>query len=508
MTSAPAPVAARLLTGLQTHKAKLLLFVALTISAIVYYPLTHIYFRSDDFSNLCTIANRGAFYFIVEPFAGHMGFGRNTQFWLLYALFGAKPEAYGWLALLTHLVNVALLFRTARAFGAAPELAAFGAALWGSCPLLVGAIGWYSVYGQSVTGTCLLFVVDRLARLPSTLRRLPPREVLVMAGVLFFGANFFGTGIALVLVAPLALALMARPPLRMRSVFVDFLPLLAIVGAVYYAWNKAFAYYEPRPLAEELQNSVAMKSLGPILAMFGHMLGVGSSGLVQNLWLVPNGDPITIWWLVAVYAGVTIAGFHAADDTDRRRMLALLLIGCAAYGLTAFARANLYLMFGIEPSLAARQIRYHYFSTIPLALTLVIALKQLLSRLRARDAVLRASVAVWTSVSIYFVATTPWTIPKFEDCRSYVDSTLREIERRVDEQPAGSDVYIPNAAIPGYCTGIMGYDRIPGWAGLYATYYEADELRGRRVRFVESSQDISLFSDPKNHRFSKLIVTR
>ena len=50
--------------------------------------------------------------------------------------------------LLTHAVNVLLLERAIRGFTGDLVLSCVGAVLWGTCPVLEGALGWYSAYGQ------------------------------------------------------------------------------------------------------------------------------------------------------------------------------------------------------------------------------------------------------------------------------------------------------------------------------------------------------------------------
>lgn len=475
----------------------------LAATAVVYAGLTRVYFVADDFSNLDTIANRGPFFFIVEPFAGHMGFARNTEFYLLFAVFGAKSEPYGWLALVTHLLNVALLFRVLRLLTESLPLAALGAALWATCPLQAGVLGWFSAYGQSVSVTTVLFLVDRTLRARWQSESLPTRTVFLWAVLLIVGGTWFSTGVGALVVWPLVIALLVEPPLRRSDAIAAFVPVPLVFFCIYYSWYWLFFAFEPMKADEEMFRKVAFESLLPIFQMSAHLFAVGASGLLQGFWGVPSGDPVVVWWLVAAYVGLVVAGFAAADGRDRRRMLAFLLLSACVYGLTAAGRANVYLLLGMPPSIAARQARYHYFATFPLAVLLVLALKQNVGRLP--HWLSGATVAVWASVMAYFAATTEWQIRDNRDCREFVDSTMRRIDASIDASPAGSDVSFPNHEVPGSCTGIMGYDRIPGLAGLFAMFYPEDVVRGRRVRFVEERQT-GLFSAPKNTRFRALLV--
>jgi hypothetical protein len=145
--------------------------VALT--AWVYWPLTGSWFWADDFVNMASIANDGFFRFVLRPFGGHNLLVRNTIFYTWWQLFGLHAAPYFWTVLLTHLLNVWLMFRLLRILTSSATLACLGATLWGASPIAVGTLGWYSVFGQVVVGTMFLVVLRRLAELSRAVRRCP-----------------------------------------------------------------------------------------------------------------------------------------------------------------------------------------------------------------------------------------------------------------------------------------------------------------------------------------------
>ncbi len=154
----------------------LLLLLPLAFSAFVYRRLTHVYFFADDFLNLFRIVNDDLVQYLLLPHGGHLLATRNALFFAFYWAFGMRAEYWFWVVLITHLVNVYLLFRTIRWLTGSARLAAFGAALWGTCPVQVGALGWYSVYGQVVVGSILLLLLCRAARAGAEAR--PPSRYL------------------------------------------------------------------------------------------------------------------------------------------------------------------------------------------------------------------------------------------------------------------------------------------------------------------------------------------
>src|SRR5262249_34026019 len=121
--------------------------LALGATLAVFAPILRNYFASDDFLHMYEMVNLPLANFLLAPFGGHVYLVRNTIFLLTYRLFGPVPLPFLAMALLTHLVNVLLLYRLIRVVTGSAALACAGATTWGASPLAEGAIGWYSVYG-------------------------------------------------------------------------------------------------------------------------------------------------------------------------------------------------------------------------------------------------------------------------------------------------------------------------------------------------------------------------
>jgi hypothetical protein len=141
----------------------LLFVIPLALTALVYHRITGNYFFADDFLHLFRVRNEDFPPFLLVPRGGHLLVSYNALFDLAYRLFGTHPEPYFWVALLTHLLNVGLLFSVIRLFTHSARLACFGAALWGISPQSEAAIGWFSVFGQVMVATVLLVVLRQLA---------------------------------------------------------------------------------------------------------------------------------------------------------------------------------------------------------------------------------------------------------------------------------------------------------------------------------------------------------
>ena len=93
-------------------------------------PITGYYFYQDDFLFLYRVVNSSWPELLLAPHGGHLLIARNAIFWLFHTLFATAAGWYFSSVLLTHLLNVYLLFAVVRAQTGSPGLACFGAALW------------------------------------------------------------------------------------------------------------------------------------------------------------------------------------------------------------------------------------------------------------------------------------------------------------------------------------------------------------------------------------------
>src|SRR5262249_22772329 len=211
------------------RSALLASLLPLLAAAAVWAPIRHNYFWNDDFVHLYDIATRTLWRFSSELFIGQLYLVRNLVFAGLFHVFGPDPRPFFWSMLLTHLVNVLLLARAIRGFTGDLVLTGVGAALWGTCPVLEGALGWYSAYGQVLLTTLVLAVLAALAAAVARGECLEPRRALWWGTLLAVGATCYTAGLAICAAFPvtLLLALPARQRSR-ESIGIVILTALAV----------------------------------------------------------------------------------------------------------------------------------------------------------------------------------------------------------------------------------------------------------------------------------------
>ena len=472
----------------------------LLLSLLVYGSLTRNCFHDDDFLNLYRIVNLPLAEYLLAPHGGHLLLTRNALFALSYHLFGAWPEPFFAIVLLTHLLNVVLLFHVIRGFTDSPRLACAGAALWGASPVHEGVLAWYSVYGQVLVTTALLVFlieVQRLARQPEA----RPRAALWV--LLFFAAaTSFGLGLAIALVSPaVAWLVLPRGPGRRRSVVL----LSLIAGAMpllFAGLHRTYTvlYAGSDTLGISLAALAAWRHMGGMLwqlVQFGTtVLLMGPVRIAPQLpgWLSPA--------LITLAGTGVLLALLLAPAARRRQLVAMLALSLGCYVLITAGRARL--SIGQQLPIAV-QLRYHYVATVPLLLACALALDELGSRLPLAVAVRTALLFGWLTLAL---AQYLWIGPRFEHqeyARREIEQTLGVMRALIAAQPAGSTVTIANRAFFSVGSRWIPPTLFPGWAGVFTIFFGENVVDGRRVVFSETDPKV-IAAAARGRRTASLLV--
>jgi hypothetical protein len=480
--------------------------LAVTLSALVYFPVTGSYFREDDFLFLLRVVDQPLRDLLLEPFGGHVLIVRNAVFALTFELFGLDPRPFYWSLYLTHLLNVWLLFRVLDGATGRAALACLGATLWGTSPLHAASVGWYAVYGQLLAATALLVVLGQLVR-----RRpdQPPSvaRVLVWATILLAGASCFGVGLGVGLVFPLVAVLMA-PRVTARPARTAVLLLVPLAVAGLYLW--AFRHL-PTQMAGLKTTLFTHWIL--VAIMTAHLFAYGMAALILGFPYAPiawqyvaTGYPSILSDVVVGVSGALLASaLWLGDARARRQLLAALALAIGIYGSIAIGRATYHPNFTIAG--AAGQGRYHYVGMIPLAMLLCLSLGQLESRLPRRALSAEALLALWLVVGIAGWAHSSWRIETHAAAREWTTATLRALDAAVDRTAVGATVYLENGAAPLTVRGyVIDQIRFPGRAVPFVLTYGDDTVRGRHVRFLERDPRVVRWYRERGGRLAQLLV--
>ncbi len=484
----PAPrtgVAHRLAAAYSASERGLLAIVTIAFVLVVYYPIVRNYFYMDDFLNIYHIVNKNFADYILRPHGGHLLVSRNTLFYLFHALFGTHAESYYWAVLLTHLVNVYLLFEVIRLLTASPRLACFGAVLWGTSPMNEGSLGWYSVYGHVVVGTALLVILYQVARSTAAQRPLPRYTAWLWLVLLLVATTSFGVGIGVTLVFPFVLWLFL-PPSRQRTVRCLVFLAVALMIPPFYRW-----LVELHVAVTGIENEAAGVSLliaglrywDLIVAMLVYLLSFSVTTLFLGFFLLHAKFQDWMPYVISVpyLAAVLIIG-AASPSVTRRQLLALLLIAIGCYAMIAAGRAT---FFNLSTMVrAVVQPRYHYVGQMPLTIIVALMLSRLAVWVRLRMLWKELLLAAWLGLVAFAFDRADFRIDHHISARRETTAVVETLQAMIDGT-SENNVYIRNDLFRSVGPMLVGYlPGFPGWAAIFTIYYPDNVVDGKRVYFV------------------------
>jgi len=464
-----------------------LLLLALALSLRVFYPITAGYFFADDFFNLYLIRNSSPIEYLLTPLGGHLLVTRNALFYVTHALFGTQAEYYYAVVLITHLVNVALMFRVIDLFTNNPRLACFASALWGTCPINDGALGWYSVYGHVVVVTIVLAVLCRLARAANG-QPAPRNEPLLWVVLLFMASTSFGIGIGLAVAFPLvAFTLLPRTAGRARATLV-LAAGAAVVPVLYFGLHRLYDAMRP-DIADPSSFLIAVvTSPGNWGQVFTFLLELIRYGAAAPLGVFLNrfvhlSDAVAA--VSIVYLCAVAVAFLCGSPRTRRQLAVCLLLYLSCYAMIAIGRVAYFAQGG---KALVETLRYHYAGPIFPIMALCIMLAELDQRLRLPGSAKTALLLVLLTVILGNQIEEKRGKEQLA-ARAETAQTLRSIRWRIDNTPPNQDVYIENRRFA--ALGPLNIDEwVPGWAAVFIIFFPENTVDGKRVYFVESNPKV------------------
>lgn len=479
--------------------------IPVALTAWVYWPLTGSWFWADDFVNMASIANDGFFRFVLRPFGGHNLLVRNAIFYTWWHLFGLHAAPYFWTVLLTHLLNVWLMFRLLRILTSSATLACLGATLWGASPIAVGTLGWYSVFGQAVVGTMFLVVLRRLAELSRDGAPLPVRTAWTWYALLLLGTLCFGVGLGIALAFPVALFVMLPGAWRQPRVRVAYLALPIVTVVLYVTFRHLYPLlFEPLPFEELTTQPAGVRDLPSVLAGVWNLVCFAASEYPRGFFWAAKGYPDRASPIVLGLAGAAVAVLAWRGGPGvRRAAVALASLSVGIYFAIALGRTWLLPL----PRMAA-QLRYHYVAAIPVVALLCMALQEIgrvgLLRRVPRGPLLLAALALFA----WGRTRSSFHVELNAASRLAVDSALKHIAGQVGPVPPGQTAYIENGTGSKVMLGpVMRDVDFPGLAAIFLITHDDDQLDGRTVRFIERDPAIvARYANSPQSRLGQLLV--
>jgi hypothetical protein len=451
---------------------------------VVYWPLPGSWFWADDFVCMLSIVNDGFLRFVLRPFGGHNLLVRNLVFYVFWQLFGLHAAPYFWAMLLTHLLNVWLLFRVLRSLTASALLACVGATLWGTSPIAAGVLAWYAVFGHALVATFLLVVLDRLLTLARSGAPVPTRTAWSWYVILLLGSVTFGVGIGVALAFPVVLFAMVPAAWHQPRVRAAYLALPLMTLALYVAFRRLYPMFiEPLSPVELSIQPAGLDSLPRTLAGVAALVSYCASEYMRSFfWAVRAYPDRASWVVVGVLAGGLGLLCWRGSGATRRAAVAMVSLCLGAYLVIALGRIDF--TPGTLNTLAGQQ-RYHYVGAIPIVILVCLAVQEVgrigwLARV-PRMPLLLAALALW---AWGFMRST-FRVELRAGPRRVVETALSGIDVEVSRSPPEATVYLESGANSQTMLGFVMRDvDFPGRAAIFLLAHHDDRVDGRTVRFV------------------------
>jgi hypothetical protein len=452
------------------------------LSGIAFRGVVGVAFHFDDYLHLYDIVNLGPGLFCLVNHGGHLQLTRNAVYVLLHAAFGANSAAMMAVVLGTHLLNVALVVSVVGRLTRSLALASLAAAWWGTSAMNSEALGWFSVYGEVLSVTAILWVLRRILDVArgAPVTRATAAELIA---VLLVAATTFGTGLAMVLCMPLVAYLLV--PAAARAAVVPATVAAAAASVVLYAvidrvnvalFDASSATAVVMPLRDHIAGAVQFVTL---LTLNGI-----STALAGPFFLPLHG--LGRW--VPPLLGAVAVVLLALARISWRRMLACLLLSLTAYGMIGLGR---YISGEATAMSSTLWGRYHYAAPLGFAFALAIAVATLLDRTRAAAQARMLLVAAGYAAAVVGLVRFFPPLPTYKNVQRDVDAQLARIDAAVRASPSDT-VYLRYAPyftsdLPSLNVGKDTFQlprRFPGLAALFAVYHRDNVVAGRRVVFV------------------------
>ena len=492
-TSADAAHAASTESALASPSARWLLLATLFATVVVQSASLDAFFFEDDYLHLFGLANGPTSRALFTTDGGHVMLAYKALLLVLYRAFGFESGPYFAFVVVLHLVNVFLLFDVLRRLTSSPMVGAVGASLWGVLPLNGGALGWITAFGQVMATTAILWLLRDVARLAEQKRKPDALAFVRWGALMLVAATSYGLGMVVgATVALFVWLLLPAESARLRTALLlsPLVILLPMLHRILLSLGKG-SVIVVSDLSDTITVFLGMMSYGTMSVLLGPVLTADRrSRAIDVLGSASGVEGLGLAYALAGITFVVLGGlFYRATPTQRRQMLAFLLLACAAYGTLALGRAWIVGRLDARFELVTEP-RYAYFPTLALSGLLALGLGTLPARrLSARPWIGFSIFCAWLAIVVVPARITAANLvnERSVTARMQAEEALSVVRAEASASPSAAEAYITNDPFAGASLSrAFGAQALfPGLAALWVVANPTDSVGGRRLRFVE-----------------------
>jgi hypothetical protein len=502
--------------GIKGKRLSLLIFIPLISSVVIQCTIIKNFFISDDFIHLYQAANMDFWEFLITPHGGHVLPVLSSLFYIFLKLFGINSQYYFIIVLLTHLINVALLYYVILFFTGKRNIALFFSTLWGISPINQASLGWFSAFGYVIVVTFLLLILLDIGRIKTAAMKPHPVMFIKWLIILLLSSLTFGVGMSITMsFFMVSWLLLYETKYRIKTT----LFLIGVATTVPITYLCLMHLYSRISGISSMVPSLPYESLHfwvLTTKMLLNMISYGMCTLLTGPYLIFSTKlafPIS-YIAISVVCLFLIAAFIRASKYSRLQMLAYLLLVLTVSFFISFGRANACDWFKTTTQeLIITSERYFYVINIICSLLLSVGYESFpfMKKLKTRlpDYILPTFI-----IAILFIPSL-WcvklVIPNSGyHARNDFHTMTKQIEKAIDVNQPKENYYFMNMDINTSSIFFLGMDKsnFPGIAAMYVIAFPCNEFSGKRVYFVEKDHELVYkLRKIKNSRISELLVT-
>jgi hypothetical protein len=446
--TATMPLQRRVFSMMGRAPASAVLTLAIVAALFVHAKVLQSGFVDDDFLRALDARLNTDWGFVSSRFHGLFAGSYELGYLGAWELFHMDAPWYFRGILVSHLVNVALVYGVARALSGRTAIAALIAGLWGITPGFQGTLQSLAAFGTVISAGALCWALLEVARAAAEYR--PPTAfalVRVNLALLVCAGGMQGAWLGVLLFPLAAHLLLPAESARGRSALftlpaalASLAPAVAFVKDVAPAFGQPFAVF--RIFIELLAYGTGVTVAGPFTSIHAHGRGAGLFRFPSYSFAILFSAGVALLVL-----GFLVYRLVKAETEERREIIGLVVLALALYVGVALHRAD---FLGKQRSIhwIAARAPQHYCANVPIVLALAAALGRVV-----RSEFTRVRIAVFAALSAGLVlvdsnvsdSTHALRPARAARVTELVDEAIRQLIRGV---PDGEVAYIRNDDFP------------------------------------------------------------
>lgn len=496
------------------YKFSFLIFIPITLSAIIQSTIINNFFIADDFIHIYQ-ANNGNFWeFLITPNGGQFIPFLSLFFYFFLKLFGINTQFYFIFVLFIHLINVALLYYLIFSFTKKRFPALFFSTVWGTSPINQGSLGWFTSFSYVLIVTIVLLILIDFGSIINSRKKPHPVMLIKWMILLIICSLTCGVGMAITL-SFFVISWFLLYGTEYRKKITLYLAVITLtVPATYIYLSHLYIKISGMPSVIQIIPYGTLHFWDLTVKMIINLFSYGIFTLLTGPLLIffPKlSFPLSYIVFLSVFIFLTAIFIHSSKSIRNNMLAYLLLLLCITFFIS-FGRAFACDFYNwTTQDMVITAPRYFYILNIILLLLLCSAYDTFPFLEQLNKPLFNHTVAVLIIAFLFFPSLRGAELVNpnrgFE-ARKYYQTMITQIIQNINSNDTSESLYFYNVDISSKFTWRTSRADFPGLAAMYISAFPENRVSGKKIYFVEKDQELVYnLRKMKKLRISNLLVT-